>query len=466
MNRSVVFAGLVTAVLVSGALGASAEEEIRAELAPTHAPLVDSWLDAHLEELLRDYRHLHAHPELSNEESETAAAVAEQLESAGYEVARAVGGHGVVGVLRNGDGPTLMIRGDMDALPILEETGLPYASEVRVAGPSDGRARGVMHACGHDIHTTGLVGTARLLASAGARALWSGTLVVVAQPAEEVGEGARRMMADGLFERFPRPDYALALHVDALVPAGQIQTVPGWARANVDSVDITIHGRSGHGARPHQAVDPIVAASQLVVALQTLVSRRVDPLEAAVVTVGSIHGGTKHNQIPDRVDLQLTVRSYTDSTRELLLDGIRQLAVDVCRSFGCPRPPDVRRKQHYTPALYNDPALDVVVRDVLRLALGPENVSRGRRAMGGEDFGRYSRELGIPAALIFLGSVDPAAFAASQQPGADPLPSLHSSRYAPEPRATLVTGVRALSHLALALLPLPAPIAPDAPREP
>ena len=350
-----------------------------------------------------------------------------------------------------------MIRGDMDGLPVREETGLSYASELRAAVSPGGRETGVMHACGHDIHTTGLVGSARLLASAEARAQWRGTLVVVAQPAEEVGEGARRMIADGLFERFPRPDYALALHVEAFLPAGQLQTVPGWARANVDSVDITIHGRSGHGARPHQAIDPIVAASQLVIALQTLVSRRVDPLDPAVVTVGSIHGGTKHNQIPDRVELQLTVRSYSDATRKLLLDGIRQLAADVCRAFGCPRPPDVSQKQHFTPSLYNDPLLDAAIAKVLRGALGAENVSVGRPAMGGEDFGRYSRELGIPAALLFLGSVDPAIFRASQQLGGDPLPSLHSSRYAPEPRATLRTGVRALSHLALALFAPPSP---------
>jgi hippurate hydrolase len=348
-----------------------------------------------------------------------------------------------------------MIRGDMDALPVQEETGLPYASEVRMAGVAGGPETGVMHACGHDVHTTALVGTARLLASTAARAQWRGVLMIVAQPAEEVGEGARRMIGDGLFERFPRPDYALALHVDAFLPAGRLETVPGWARANVDSVDITIHGRSGHGARPHQAVDPILAASQLVVALQTLVSRRVDPLDPAVVTVGSIHGGTKHNQIPDQVKLQLTVRSYSDASRELLLDGIRQLAVDVCRAFECPRPPDVSQNPNPTPSLYNDPVLDAAVVRVLRGALGQEFVATGRPAMGGEDFGRYSRELGIPAALFFLGSVAPETFHASQQPGGDPLPSLHSSRYAPEPQITLRTGVRALAHLALALLAPP-----------
>jgi len=450
LKRSRTYQALLGACLIAVVWSASpatarGEGAIRAELRPAHAPLVEAWLDAHLAELLRDYRHLHAHPELSNQERETAAAVAAQLELAGYEVAREVGGHGVVGVLRNGPGPTVMIRGDMDALPVREQTGLPYASG------SDA----VMHACGHDIHTTGLVGSARLLATPAVRAEWRGTLLVVAQPAEEVGEGARRMIADGLFERFPRPDYALALHVDAQLPAGQLQTVSGWARANVDSVDITVHGRSGHGARPHQAVDPVVVASQLVIALQTLVSRRVDPLDPAVVTVGTIHGGTKRNQIPDRVKLELTVRSYSDASRKLLLDGIRQLAADVCRAFRCTRPPDVRQKEFYTPALYNDPALDAVIGEVLRAALGPENVSAGRPAMGGEDFGRYSRELGIPSALLFLGSVDPATFRASQLPGAEPLPSLHSSRYAPEPRATLRTGVRVLSHLALALLAPP-----------
>lgn len=461
---------------IQGASRATGQGGIQAVLRPGHSALIESWVAGHLGELVAEYRHLHAHPELSNQERETAAGVAAQLEAAGYEVARGVGGHGVVGVLRNGRGPTVMIRGDMDALPIREETGLPYASVPRAvqgsasslaatperarpeslgSEPAGELALPAMHACGHDIHTTGLVGSARLLASPAVRAQWRGTLLVVAQPAEEVGEGARNMIADGLFERFPKPDFALALHVDAALPAGQLQTVPGWARANVDSIDITVHGRSGHGARPHQAVDPVVVASHLVIALQTLVSRRVDPLDPAVVTVGTIHGGTKRSQIPDRVELGLTVRSYSDASRKLLLDGIRQLAADVCQAFQCPKPPDVREKEFYTPSLYNDPELDAAIVEVLRAALGPENISRGRPAMGGEDFGRYSRELGIPSALLFLGSVDPATFRASQLPGAEPLPSLHSSRYAPEPRATLRTGVRVFSHLALALFAAP-----------
>jgi amidohydrolase len=430
----------------------SSPEPVRAEWRPTHSQVVDTWLDDNLPRLEAEYRELHAHPELSSQESATAASVAERLAAAGYQVTRDVGGHGVVAVLRNGEGPTLLIRGDMDGLPVTEESGLPYASQVRVSNPSGSGLTGVMHACGHDIHTTGLVGTARLMASPQARAEWRGVLVVIAQPAEEIGEGARRMIGDGLFERFPRPDYALALHVDAFLPAGEIQTVPGWARANVDSVDITIYGRSGHGARPQSAVDPVLAASQLVVALQTIVSRRVDPLEPAVITVGSIHGGTKHNQIPDRVHLQLTVRSFSDETRSELLDDIRQLALDVCRAFECPRDPDVSQKDFHTPSLYNDPALDAALVAVLGAALGPEKVSRGVQSMGGEDFGRYGRELGIPAALLFLGSVDPKALRASELPGGTPMPSLHSSRYAPQPAPTLRTGVSALAHSALALL--------------
>ena len=445
-------AAIVLAVFASAGRPAFSQQPVSAQLRPSHTRLVDAWLKENLPRLEMEYRELHANPELSNQESATAEAVAQRLAAAGYEVARDVGGHGVVAVLRNGEGPTLMIRGDMDGLPVTEETGLAYASEVRVANPSGSGLTGVMHACGHDIHTTGLVGTARLLASPEARAEWRGTLVVVAQPAEEIGEGARRMIGDGLFDRFPRPDYALALHVDAFLPAGQVQTVPGWARANVDSVDITVYGRSGHGARPQSAVDPVVAASQLVVALQTIVSRRIDPLEPAVITVGSIHGGTKHNQIPDQVHLQLTVRSFSDDTRRELLDGIRQLALDVCRAFECPREPEVRQKEFHTPSLYYDPELDAALVAVLAAALGRENVSRGVKAMGGEDFGRYSRELGIPAALLFLGSVDPDVLRVSELPGETPLPSLHSSRYAPEPRATLRTGVRALSHSALALL--------------
>lgn len=425
---------------------------VRAEPRAGDAAAVDAWIDAHLGDAVALYRELHARPELSLHEEETAGRVAAALEAAGYAVTPGVGGHGVVGVLRNGEGPVVLLRGDMDALPVTEETGLAYASAVR-ARRDDGSETGVMHACGHDVHVANLLATAALLADL--RERWRGTVVVVAQPAEELGLGARRMIADGLFERFPRPDVALALHVDGDLPAGVVGVRAGWVAANVDSVDVTIHGRGGHGARPHQAVDPIVAGAHLVVALQTLVSRRVDPAAPAVVTVGSFHAGTKHNVIPDEARLQLTVRSYSDAVRAQLLDGIRQLAEDVCRSFLCPRPPEVRVKESYTPAAYNDPALTEAATRLFEGLLGAERVVATEQSMGGEDFGMLPREAEAPGLQYRLGAVDPERVAASRRPGGEPLPSLHSSRFAPLPAPTLRTGVRTLASLALAQLAAP-----------
>jgi hippurate hydrolase len=412
----------------------------------------NAWLAAELNDTVALYQDLHAHPELSLEETRTAARVARELAAAGYSVTEQVGGTGVVGVLVNGEGPVVLIRGDMDGLPVTEATGLPYASTIRTKRP-DGSDVGVMHACGHDVHTANLVGTARLLASL--RSRWRGTLLIVAQPAEELGRGALAMIGDGLFERFPRPDYALALHVDADLAAGTLGVNTGWSAANVDSVDITFYGRGGHGARPHQAIDPIVTGAHFVTALQTLVSRRVRAIDPAVVTVGSFHGGSKHNVIPDEVHLQLTVRSYSDDVRALLLEGIRQLAEDTCRTFQCPKPPDVTLKDEYTPAVYNDPELAVAATRLFGDLLGEDQVLAMEPGMGGEDFGRYSRVLEVPGLIYRLGSVDPAQIAAAES-GGDPLPSLHSARYAPLAAPTLRTGVRSLSGLALSLL-APAP---------
>lgn len=428
------------------------DEAIRIEVRRGDRQLVEEWLSAHLEELLATYRHLHGHPELSLEEAETAALLAAELRRAGFRVTPGVGGNGVAAVMVNGDGPTLLLRGDMDALPVTEATGLPYASEVRRTRP-DGTRVGVMHACGHDVHTTSLLGTARLLASA--RDAWSGTLLIVGQPAEEIGRGALMMLEDGLFERFPAPDYALALHVDAELPAGQVAALSGWSNANVDSVDITVFGRGGHGARPQAAVDPILAAAHMITALQTLVSRRVNPIEAAVVTVGSIHGGTKRNVIPDEVAMQLTVRSYSDETRRLLLDGIQQIAGDTCRTFGCPRPPEVSIRDEYTPAVYNDPELARAALQVFERALGRDAIAKLRPSMGGEDFGRYGRALGIPSLLFRVGSVNAEVYAASLEPGGARLPSLHSPRYQPDPEPTLRTAISSTSYLAIALLRRP-----------
>jgi len=415
----------------------------------TASVIVDRYLDANLETALAEYRQLHAHPELSLEERETAEQVAQSLESAGFTVTRDVGGTGVVGVLANGDGPIVMIRGDMDALPVSETTGLPYASRVTVTG-ADGRETGVMHACGHDVHTTALTSVARLMARS--RAFWSGTLVVVGQPAEEIGEGALAMIEGGLFERAPKPDYLLALHVESDLPAGQVGYTPGWAFANVDAVDVVIHGRSGHGARPHRAIDPIVAGAQFVVALQTLVSRRVDPVDPAVVTVGTFHAGSKRNQIPDQARLELTVRSYTDEVRDQLLSGIRQIAIDTCVTFQCPAPPDIVVREAYTPALYNDPELTARAVAIFERAFGSESVVALPPSMGGEDFGRYSRTLGVPGLMFRVGAQPAALFAASRQEGGKALPSLHASDFAPDPGPTLSTAIRAMSLVVFDLL--------------
>lgn len=410
---------------------------------------IDKWVGENLDSVIADYKKVHANPELSGHEERTAQYVASSLRDSGYRVIAGLGGYGVAGVLENGRGPTVLIRGDMDALPVTEDTGLSYASRV-VATNEDGSEVGVMHACGHDVHTVNLVAVARFLSAN--RDLWSGTIVAIGQPAEELGAGARLMMDDGLFDRVPRPDFSIALHVDGDLPAGQVGIVPGWAFANVDSVDVVIYGRGGHGARPHQTVDPIVAAASYVMSLQTLVSRRINPLDPAVVTVGSFRAGAKHNVIPDSARLQLTVRSYSDTVRDQLIDGIGQLAADTCRQFLCPREPEVTVREHHTPSVYNDPELSRRARDVFAQVLGPSEVKELQPAMVGEDFGRYARHLGIPGLLYRLGSVEAEVYQRSLEPGGPPLPSLHSARYRPDPRPTLRTGVRSMAALALDLL--------------
>lgn len=444
---------LIAAIGLVSLLAAStvAAQVGRREIGPTDQARIDVWVDSALPGLLETYRQLHAHPELSLEEEKTAALVAKSLGEAGYAVETGVGGHGVIGLFRNGAGPTLLIRGDMDGLPVTEATGLPYASAVRTKNVG-GAIVGTMHACGHDVHVTNLLGTARLLTSL--PELWRGTVVILAQPAEEIGRGALMMIEDGLFDRVPRPDHGIALHVAGELPAGTIGYVSGWAAANVDLVKITIHGRGGHGARPHQTIDPIVVSAHLVMALQTIVSRRVDPLEPAVVTVGTIHGGVKSNVIPDEVELELTVRSYTDEVRQLLLTSIEDMARETCNLFGCPRPPEVWIKPDYTPAMFNDPDLAAHAVSVFQALLGEENVKEVAATMTGEDFGRYTRHADFPTFLYRLGSVDPKRWSESEAGGAS-LPSLHSSRYLPDPEPTLRTGLRSMSRLALSLLDAP-----------
>jgi len=432
------------------AASALAADGVRAVYRENLASMVETRAASELDGLVTFYKDLHTHPELSRMEKESAGKIAQRLEAAGYKVTTGVGGTGVVGLLDNGPGPTVLIRGDMDALPITEETNLPYASKGTVER-NDGSHVGVMHACGHDVHQTVLVGTAKLLADL--REQWSGKLMIVAQPAEEIGAGAREMIEDHLFDRFGKPDVCIALHVSSSHPAGVVAYTPGWALANVDSVDITIFGRGGHGSRPHEAIDPIVTAAQTIVALQTIVSRRVDPTEPAVITVGSIHAGSKHNIIPNEAKLQITVRSYQEETRKILLDGIRQITTETARAMGCTKNPDVHlREDEFTPATYNDPSLTEAAAKVFERVLGTDHVKPQEAVMGGEDFSRYPKTLGVPGLIFWLGSVPKDRYEASLKPGGEPLPSVHSSKYYPDPAPTIQTGVKSMTSLALSLL--------------
>ncbi len=414
-------------------------------------PLVSSRVDAEYPRLLELYQQLHAAPEISFQEVKTAARIAEELKQAGCEVTAQVGGHGVVGVLRNGPGPTVLVRSDLDGLPVLEETGLPYASRVRMKD-DQGREVPAMHACGHDVHMTSLVGTARVLSAM--RDRWSGTLVFIGQPAEERVGGAKAMLADGLYTRFPRPDFCLALHSASDLPAGTVGHTEGYALANSDSVDILVRGVSGHGAWPHLTKDPIVLAAQIVVALQTIVSRETSPTEPAVVTVGSIHGGTKHNIIPDEVRLQLTLRSYSDEVREASLAALRRIVRGQALAAGIPEKlmPTVEIAKESARSTYNDPALTRRIAAAIGQSIGEGNVIAKKPVMGAEDFGLYGRvEPGIPICMFWLGTITRESVAESLKSG-QILPSLHSSKFAPVPEPTLKTGVTAMTAGVLELL--------------
>lgn len=401
---------------------------------------------------LRDfYEELHKNPELSYHEEKTSARLAGELKELGFEVTQKVGGWGIVGVLENGPGPTVLIRADMDALPVKELTGVAYASAA-IGLNDDGLEVPVMHACGHDIHMTVFVGTARRLVAL--KDQWSGTIVFIGQPAEERGGGARAMLEDGLFQRFPRPDYNLALHTAAVLPVGKIGITEGWALANVDSVDIIVRGIGGHGSTPHMTKDPVVLAAQIVLSLQTIVSREIAPQDPAVITVGSIHGGLKHNIISNEVKLQITVRSYTDEVRAKLLAAIERIAVNAGRMAGLPEdllPIVDIRMDEYTPSTYNSPDLAKRVAASIERAKIAEVISTPP-VMGGEDFSRYGREEPkIPSLMFWLGGVDPEKYAASVREGTK-LPSLHSPYFAPLPDPTISIGVNAMTVAALDLL--------------
>ena len=394
------------------------------------------WLDANMADLVKVYQHFHQHPELSFHEEQTAARLAEELKHAGFETTTGVGGHGVVALLKNGDGPTVMFRCDLDALPVTEETGLAYASTVTTKN-DEGVTVGVMHACGHDIHITNLIAIARYLASH--RDQWQGTLMLIGQPAEERVDGAVGMLRDGLYTRFPKPQFALALHVDSELAAGKVGFRAGYALANSDACDITLKGRGGHGSKPEACIDPIIQAAQLVVDLQSIVSREVSPLEPAVVTVGAIHGGTKHNIIPDTCHLKLTIRSYSPEVRKQLRSAIERKAQAVAASHRAPAPEVVFDEG--TSAVFNDEGLVARVVGGFVGELGKEHVVPAERVMGAEDFGEYATG-GVPIFMFRLGTVPAAKLAEYQQAGTPP-PSLHSSKYFSDPEPSLRTGLRA-----------------------
>ena len=424
---------------------------VRSAVGATTRELVQAQIQKDYERLEAFYKDRHAHPELSFHEETTALKVADELKAAGFTVTAKVGGNGVVGVLRNGSGPTILVRTDLDALPVKEETDLPYASAVR-AKDDKGNEVSVMHACGHDMHMTVFIGTARMLAAMKDR--WQGTLVFIGQPAEERVGGARQMIADGLFTRFPRPDYCLALHVIGSLPAGSVGHTEGFALANVDTVDITFRGVGGHGSAPHSTKDPIVLAAQAILAFQTIVSRETEPGNPAVVTVGSIHGGTKHNIIPDEVKLQLTVRSYTDEVRTNTVASIKRISRAMAQAAGVPenRMPLVTLSDESVSATYNDPSLTRRLSGAFQSWLGAEKTVAVKPIMGAEDFSEFGRTREkIPICMFWLGAVEPKQVEASKRSGT-PLPSLHSSRFAPVPEPTIRTGVTAMTAAVLELV--------------
>ena len=401
-------------------------------------------------DLLSLYKDLHANPELSYQEFETSEKLANLLESIGYEVTRNVGGNGVVALLKNGNGKNIMFRADMDGLPVEEKTGARYASQKKVTN-LDGEEVFTMHACGHDVHMTVLIGVAEYLFEN--KSQWQGNLILVLEPAEEVSGGARNMIKDGLFTRFPRPDYNLAFHVNAGMPTGKVGFLPGWAMANVDSVDITVKGIGGHGAYPHTTKDPIVIAANIVTQLQTIVSRQIAPTDPAVVTVGSIHGGTKHNVIPNEVKLQLTLRSYTDEVRNETISSIKKIVKGSAISAGLSEEnyPVIEIKDEYTPAVFNNPSLVEKIQKSFVKSLGEKNVIKVSPVMGGEDFGMFGRvEPIIPTALFWLGAVNKKVYEKAQKEDLI-LPSLHSDLFLPDAKPAIATGVKAMTSAILDL---------------
>ena len=418
---------------------------------PAQADELRDAVVADLPKLVELYRDLHANPELSFQEVQTAKKLAARARAMGFEVTEGVGKTGVVAVMKNGGGPTVMLRADMDGLPVIEQTGLPFASKVRAVA-QNGTETGVMHACGHDTHMTAWIGAAQLLSQR--KDQWSGTLVMILQPAEEIGQGAKAMLDDGLYTRFPKPDYVLAFHDAAQAPAGFIGYSKGFALANVDTVDVVVPGVGGHGAYPHTTKDPVVIASSIVMRLQTLVSRELNPTDSAVVTVGSFQAGAKHNIIPDEARLQLTVRSYSDETRKHLLDGIARIAKGEAIAAGVPenKMPKVTVQDPYTPATYNTPEFTETVMAGLKPRF-EGRVFETPAVMGGEDFSQYYRadKANVESLIFWVGGVPQAEWEKAQK-GEVELPSLHSPFWAPDAPVVIATATEALTAATLGIM--------------
>lgn len=419
---------------------------------------LESSAQAQLPSLTETYKHLHRNPELSHHEEKTSAYLAGELRKLGYTVTEHLGkyldgkqAYGIVAVLENGAGPRLLIRSDMDALPVEEKTGLEYASTVRTKN-DQGQDVGVMHACGHDIHMTVLLGTAKEMAER--KAQWHGTLVLIGQPSEETIDGARAMLADGLYERFGRPDYVLAEHDNSAFAAGSVAIKGGPLLASSTSIDVTMHGVGAHGSQPQNSKDPVLMAAEFVVLVQSIVARQVDPQQPAVLTVGTIHGGTKRNIIPEEVTMGLTLRTYSDKVRDQIIDAVKRTADGIAIGYGIPQdrmPVITVSKSEITPVTYNDPALAERMRKVAESRLGADHVDTAAAVMGSEDVGLFTVDGKIPGMMFWLGAAEPAKLAHAKEIGV-PLPAMHSPLFAPDYAPTIATGVTAMTAMALDLL--------------
>jgi hippurate hydrolase len=427
-------------------LAAAAAASLAAPAAAQDSPLRAAVAQDYRANLASLFDYFHRNPELSGREERTSARMAQELRALGYEVTTGVGGHGVVAVLRNGAGPTVMLRADMDGLPLEERSGVPSPSRARQTD-SNGVEQPVMHACGHDVHITSLVGAARQLHAR--RRNWNGTLILIAQPAEETISGARAMMQDGLYTRFPKPDYALAFHVAAELPAGRIEVPPTIVASSADTVSIKVRGVGTHGAYPHMGVDPVLVASQIVVSLQSMVGRDINPLEGAVISVGSIHGGVKSNIIPEEVELQMTVRSNNPEIRTRLLDGIDRVARGTALALGVPQdrlPVVTRSATETTPPTLNDPATAAIVRDAIGRAMGSARlIETPPSGMGAEDFAYFvTPETGVRGVYFSVGGTPPAELANA--------PGHHSPLFRISPEPSVTAGTEAMVVAAEALL--------------